>query len=90
MVFMLPGNILIRKILPHYQLGGTALLFGAFVLAMSAAQNYATIAGLRVLVGASQALIQGISIYTSLWYKRDEVGTRGGKKIRRLILCVTY
>lgn len=61
------------------QLGGSVITFGVLVACMSAAQNYETILALRVLVGASQAFIQGLGLYVTLWYKRDEVATRGGK-----------
>ncbi|KAF2168681.1 hypothetical protein M409DRAFT_36326 [Zasmidium cellare ATCC 36951] len=75
-IFMLPGNILIKVLRPNRHLGGTALLFGALLAAMSAASNYATVVALRLLIGAAQAFLQGISIYCSLWYKRDEFATR--------------
>ncbi|KAF1817566.1 MFS general substrate transporter [Eremomyces bilateralis CBS 781.70] len=77
MIFMLPGNILLRKLTPHRQLGACAIVFGAFLLGMSGAANYATVLTLRIFIGASQAFIQGLSLYSTLWYKRDEVATRG-------------
>ena len=76
---MLPGNVLLGTFRPNRQLGGTALAFGALLVAMSAAQNYETVLSLRVLIGATQAFMQGLSVYTTLWYKRDEIATRGGK-----------
>lgn len=76
-VFMLPGNICLRYVLPHMQLGGCIITFGLLVTCMAAAQNYETMLALRVLVGASQAFIQGLGLYVSLWYKRDELATRG-------------
>ncbi|KAH8805236.1 retrograde regulation protein 2 [Xylogone sp. PMI_703] len=68
-ILMLPGNICLRYVLPHMQLGGIAC--------MAAAHNYHTILALRILVGAAQAFIQGLGLYVTLWYKRDEVATRG-------------
>jgi hypothetical protein len=76
---MLPGNICLRYVLPNWQLGGNVITFGLLVTCMAAAQNYATILALRILVGASQAFIQGLGLYVSLWYKRDELATRGGE-----------
>ena len=64
------------------ELGTSALLFGAFLVGMSAAQNYPTVAVLRVFIGGGQAFIQGQSLYLSLWYKRDELATRAGKAQR--------
>lgn len=79
---MLPGNICLRYVMPHMQLGGSVITFGVLVACMAAAQNYHTILALRILVGASQAFIQGLGLYVTLWYKRDEVATRGGKHFR--------
>ena len=59
-------------------IGGSVLLFGAIVCGMSGAQNYQTLLALRILVGFAQAFIQGLSVYTSLWFKRNEIATVGG------------
>ncbi|OQU95986.1 hypothetical protein CLAIMM_02131 [Cladophialophora immunda] len=72
-VFMLPANLLLRVIGPHRQLGGASILLGVCVFVMSAARNWKTIAGVRVLIGASEAFIQSLVLYTNVWYKRDEV-----------------
>jgi hypothetical protein len=79
LVFMPPGNILLRWISPHYQIGGAIICFGTLVAALGAAENYSTVLALRILIGAAQAFIQGTGLYGSLWWKRDEVATRGGK-----------
>ena len=76
---MLPGMLCLRVIGPHRQLGGATIVFGVLVCCFAASKSYPTILALRVLVGMFQSLNQGISIYTSLWYKRDEVATRGGE-----------
>ncbi len=52
-------------------------MFGGFVAIMGAAENYATVVALRILIGFAQAFIQGTGLYGSLWWKRDEVATRG-------------
>ncbi|KIX04968.1 uncharacterized protein Z518_05840 [Rhinocladiella mackenziei CBS 650.93] len=75
-LFMLPGNIGLRVLPPHYILGGSALLFGTFLTASSCAHGYATVLSMRVLLGAVQAFIQGLGLYVTMWYKRDEVATR--------------
>jgi MFS family permease len=41
------------------------------------AQNWQTIAGLRVVVGAFEAFIQGAPLYLTFWYKPQELATRG-------------
>lgn len=76
---MLPGNICLRYVLPHVQLGSSVITFGVLVTCMAAARNYQTILALRILIGAAQAFMQGLGLYVTLWYKRDEVATRGGK-----------
>lgn len=76
--------MLLGKLRPNLQLGGTALAFGALLAIMSAAQNYATVLSLRVLIGGTQAFMQGLSVYFTLWYKRDELATRGGMKTESL------
>lgn len=79
---MLPANVGLRlfpELPPHYILGGSALVFGGVLTAMSAAQGYATALSMRVLIGSSQAFIQGLGLYASMWYRRDEVATRGGE-----------
>ncbi|KAJ9603715.1 hypothetical protein H2200_011901 [Cladophialophora chaetospira] len=77
LVFILPGNLLLRLLTPPIVLGGTALAFGAILIGMSGAQNYSTVLALRILLGSAQAFMQGLSLYSSLWYKRDEIATRG-------------
>lgn len=76
---MLPANVILRFLTPHYVLGGCVMVFGVLVASMAAAQNTATILALRILVGFAQAFIQGLGLYVSFWYKRDELATRSGK-----------
>ena len=76
---MLPANILLRYIPPNLQLGGSVLIFGAIVTGLGGAQNYATVLALRILIGTSQSFIQGLSLYTSLWFTRDEVAGIAGE-----------
>jgi hypothetical protein len=75
---MLPGNIILRKLGAHRQLGGAAVLFGAFVIGICGVNKFATVLILRFFVGATQGFIQGLTLYTTLWYKRNEVATRTG------------
>lgn len=77
-IFLLPGNVCMRAVSPPYLVGGAALLYGAFLVGMSAAESYATVLSMRILIGASQAFTQGLGVYFTMWYKRDEVATRSG------------
>ncbi len=75
---MLPGNILLRWIPPYLLVGLSILTFGALLCGMSAMETYGAMIALRILIGCAQSLVQGIGIYSSLWYTRTEVATRGG------------
>lgn len=55
------------------------MCFGIFLTGMSAAQTYGTVLATRILIGAAQAFVQGIGMYSSLWYTRTELAIRGGK-----------
>ncbi|KAK5653020.1 hypothetical protein OQA88_9306 [Cercophora sp. LCS_1] len=77
MVFQLPGAILVRAITPPIQLGVACMLWGVATAIMTEAQNWQTIAGLRVVVGAFEAFIQGAPLYLTFWYKPHELATRG-------------
>jgi MFS family permease len=44
---------------------------------ISVAKSYPTVVGLRVLVGAFEAFVNAAPLYLSLWYRRDELATRG-------------
>lgn len=46
------------------------------VIRLSVAKNYATVAGLRVAVGAAEAFVQAAPLYLTLWYKREQLAFR--------------
>jgi predicted MFS family arabinose efflux permease len=75
---MLPGNVLLRSVPPWLLIGGAIVTFGTFLCCMAAAPNYQTVLALRIMIGLAQALVQGIGLYASLWYRRNELATRGG------------
>lgn len=77
-ICMLPGNICLRYVYPPILLGGCVFVFGAFCASLGGSKNYATLLALRVLVGSSQAFIQGLGLYSSFWYRRNELATRSG------------
>lgn len=59
---------------------------------MAAAKNAATVLALRILFGFASTFLQALTLYTSLWYKRDELATRTCMFlfIERQMLHVTY
>lgn len=77
-LFMLPGNILLRSVGPNRLVSVTNVLFGVCTCCLAVAKNYSTVLALRILIGFLQSLNTGMSIYFSLWYKRNEFATRSG------------
>ncbi|KAK3987285.1 putative transporter [Cladorrhinum sp. PSN332] len=77
LVFQIPGSILVRVLTPPIQLGLALMIWGGATAIMTEANNWQTIAGLRVVVGAFEAFINGAPLYLTFWYKPDELATRG-------------
>lgn len=48
---------------------------------MAAAKNAGGILALRILFGFVSAFLQALSLYTSMWYKRNELATRTGENL---------
>jgi MFS family permease len=78
MVFMLPANLAMRVVGPPRQLGLAVIFFGVCGTCLATAKNYATVVGLRVLIGIGEAFVQVGLLYLSFWYKRDEMASRAG------------
>ena len=78
---MLPGTVLQRYFGTNRQVGTATLLFGVCAICLAASKSYAATLSLRILIGAFQALNQGISVYISLWYRRNEIAGRSGNFI---------
>ncbi|OQU99153.1 hypothetical protein CLAIMM_04827 [Cladophialophora immunda] len=76
-VFQLPGYLCLRIVRPPVQLGLALMVWGTFNTLICVAKSYQAIAGLRVGVGVGEAFLQAGPLYLSLWYKRDELATRG-------------
>lgn len=52
----IPSNLLLQRSPPAYYLAFNIFLWGAFLMCQAAAKNYATIAALRVISGAAEAI----------------------------------
>lgn len=74
---MFPANIILKAFPPRFIIGGACVIFGSLVAGLGGAQNYATLIAIRILVGCSQSMIQGLTIYGSLWFRRNEMATVG-------------
>ncbi|PYI11228.1 putative pantothenate transporter [Aspergillus sclerotiicarbonarius CBS 121057] len=75
-VFQLPGDIFLRKITPPVQLSGALMVWGTVTALLSTSKNYATLAGLRVTIGAAEAFVQAAPLYLTFWYKREQLASR--------------
>ncbi|PYH94485.1 retrograde regulation protein 2 [Aspergillus ellipticus CBS 707.79] len=76
MIVMLPANLALRKLKANRAIGTAIVFFGIIMCCLSTARTYSVVMALRFLMGTGQAFIQGLTMYTSLWYRRDELGTR--------------
>jgi hypothetical protein len=60
------------------------------ICCLSVAKSSGAVLGIRILVGCFQAFIQGIGVYQSFWYKRDEVATRAGKLFNTINMLPSF
>lgn len=84
---MLPSNLTVRILGARIQLAFACVSFGVFVCCLGAARNWQTVAALRILIGLTEALVSGLWMYVSVWYKRDESASRAGTSRRKLLPC---
>ncbi|OPB46934.1 hypothetical protein A0O28_0070580 [Trichoderma guizhouense] len=75
-ICIIPANLSIRFFKAHRQVGGCVIAFATLSCCMAAAKNAATVLALRILFGFASTFLQALTLYTSLWYKRDELATR--------------
>ncbi|OKL55581.1 hypothetical protein UA08_09178 [Talaromyces atroroseus] len=76
-VCQIPGNLFMRMIGPNIQLGCAMIGWGLGTTLLCEAKNWQSIAGIRVMIGAIEAFIQAGPLYLTLWYRREELATRG-------------
>ncbi|KGB75365.2 hypothetical protein CNBG_1203 [Cryptococcus deuterogattii R265] len=73
----IPSNLLLQRSPPAYYLAFNIFLWGAFLMCQAAAKNYATIAALRVISGAAEAIADPcFMLITSMYYTREEQPSR--------------
>ncbi|KAL7946067.1 MFS general substrate transporter [Trichoderma barbatum] len=77
-ICIIPANLSIRFFKAHRQIGGCVILFATLSCCMAAAKNAAAILALRILFGFVSTFLQALTLYTSLWYKRNELASRSG------------
>ncbi|KAL4925534.1 putative MFS transporter [Aspergillus undulatus] len=75
----LPQGILLQRYPVTKVLGCNILVWGVTICCSAAAQKYADILALRILLGMTEAVIaSALTIYTSMWYTRREATPRFG------------
>ncbi|KAL2826770.1 MFS general substrate transporter [Aspergillus pseudoustus] len=75
----IPQGILLHKYPIPKVLGCNILIWGIILCCTAAAQNYASILALRILLGLTEAVIApALTIYTSMWYTPAEATPRFG------------
>ncbi|KAF6824391.1 MFS transporter [Colletotrichum plurivorum] len=76
-LFEVPSNVLLKKLRPSRWLAFLMFSWGAVTVGLGGAQNYATVAGVRFLLGVFEAgLFPGLVYYLTFWYRHDERSLR--------------
>ena len=76
--FQIPSNYLISRLpRPGLYICCAVVLWGTISTCTAAAQSYSALLGIRVLLGASEAVFfPGVLYYLSAWYTKKELGKR--------------
>lgn len=76
-LFQPPSTVIVRSLGPRFHLSLITTLWGAVMIGMGFAKNWAVMAGLRVVLGVLEAGFFPSCVYLlSTWYTRYEVGRR--------------
>ncbi|KAL4913019.1 major facilitator superfamily domain-containing protein [Aspergillus aurantiobrunneus] len=75
----IPQGVLLQKYSITLVLGCNICVWGIVICCSAAAQNYAGILALRIVLGMAEAVIApALTMYTSMWYTRREATPRFG------------
>ncbi|WVQ70609.1 hypothetical protein IAR50_000128 [Cryptococcus sp. DSM 104548] len=73
----IPTNLIMQRSPPAYYLAVNIFFWGVFLMCQAASKNYATIAALRVISGAAEAIADpSFMLITSMYYTREEQPSR--------------
>ncbi|ORY28022.1 major facilitator superfamily domain-containing protein [Naematelia encephala] len=73
----IPSNLIMQHCPPAYYLAGNIFMWGALLMAQAGSHNFATLAALRVLSGAFEAIADpAFMLFTSMFYTRAEQPSR--------------
>ncbi|KFY45574.1 hypothetical protein V495_02905 [Pseudogymnoascus sp. VKM F-4514 (FW-929)] len=75
--YAIPSNLMMQKCPPGWYLSFNIFMWGVLLMAQAAANNFATIAALRILSGAFEAIADpAFMMITSMYYTRAEQPSR--------------
>lgn len=76
-LFEVPSNILLKKLRPSRWLAFLMFCWGVTTICMGATHSFATVTGVRFLLGVFEAgLFPGLVYYLTFWYRHDERSVR--------------
>ncbi|KAL1859772.1 hypothetical protein VTK73DRAFT_7449 [Phialemonium thermophilum] len=77
LVWAIPSNLLMQRSPPGWYLGFNILLWGVLLMCQAAARDFASLAALRILSGAFEAIADpAFMLITSMYYTRSEQPVR--------------
>ncbi|KJR81973.1 uncharacterized protein SPSK_03257 [Sporothrix schenckii 1099-18] len=73
LVWSIPSNLLLQRSPPAYYLALNIFLWGVFLMVQAAVNSFASLAVLRVISGAFEAIADpAFMLFTSMFYTKDE------------------
>ena len=85
MTFELPAALSLRIFCPGWAYGTAVISFGVFACCLSTLKSYGPLLVLRLFIGLAEAFIQTGWVFLSLWYKHDEMATRTGRSLAKVL-----
>ncbi|WVQ86010.1 hypothetical protein IAT38_008178 [Cryptococcus sp. DSM 104549] len=77
LVWAIPSNLIMQRSPPAYYFAANIFMWGAFLMCQAASKNFATLAALRVISGAAEAIADpALMLLTSTYYTRQEQPSR--------------
>ncbi|WWC72397.1 uncharacterized protein I206_106359 [Kwoniella pini CBS 10737] len=77
LAWAIPSNLIMQRSPPAYYLAGNIFMWGTLLMLQAVSKNFATIAVLRILSGAAEAIADpAFMLITSMYYTRAEQPSR--------------
>ncbi|GAA6013507.1 hypothetical protein JCM11491_006104 [Sporobolomyces phaffii] len=72
-----PSNVLLKRLRPSIYIPSLMVAWGIVMTLMGIVHNFEGLAAARFFLGlAESGLFPGLTLYLSMWYKRDEINVR--------------